>query len=81
MERSETRERGAELTEYLSGDQTGLGTGSFPRISPATRASSGLHSEREAPIRIQHNAYANAKVLRSHWRRGIGRELAAAIDA
>jgi RimJ/RimL family protein N-acetyltransferase len=38
-------------------------------------------AEREEPTRMQHNAYANVNVLRSHWRRGIGRKLAAAIDA
>jgi RimJ/RimL family protein N-acetyltransferase len=38
-------------------------------------------AEREPSIRMQHNAYANVNVLRSHWRRGIGRRLAAAIDA
>jgi RimJ/RimL family protein N-acetyltransferase len=30
---------------------------------------------------MQHNAFANVNVLRSHWGRGIGRQLAAAIDA
>jgi hypothetical protein len=30
---------------------------------------------------MQYNAYANVNVLRSHWGRGIGRQLAAAIDA
>jgi RimJ/RimL family protein N-acetyltransferase len=38
-------------------------------------------AEREEPTRMQHNAYANVNVLRSHWGRGIGRQLAAAIDA
>jgi RimJ/RimL family protein N-acetyltransferase len=38
-------------------------------------------AEREEPTRMQHNAYANVNVLRSHWRRGIGRQLAASIDA
>jgi RimJ/RimL family protein N-acetyltransferase len=38
-------------------------------------------AEREAPIRMHHNAYANVNVLRSHWGRGLGRQLAAAIDA
>jgi RimJ/RimL family protein N-acetyltransferase len=38
-------------------------------------------AEREIPTRMQHNAYANVHVLRSHWGRGIGRQLAAAIDA
>ena len=38
-------------------------------------------AEREVPTRMQHNAYANVNVLRSHWGRGIGRQLAAAIDA
>jgi RimJ/RimL family protein N-acetyltransferase len=37
-------------------------------------------AERELPTRMQHNAYANVNVLRSHWGRGIGRQLAAAID-
>jgi RimJ/RimL family protein N-acetyltransferase len=37
-------------------------------------------AEREVPTRMQHNAYANVNVLRSHWSRGIGRQLAAAID-
>lgn len=37
-------------------------------------------AEREEPTRMQHNAYANVNVLRSHWRRGIGRQLAGAID-
>src|SRR5262249_29162682 len=36
--------------------------------------------EREVSTRMQHNAYANVNVLRSHWGRGIGRQLAAAID-
>jgi RimJ/RimL family protein N-acetyltransferase len=38
-------------------------------------------AERELPTRMHHNAYANVNVLRSHWGRGIGRQLAAAIDA
>jgi RimJ/RimL family protein N-acetyltransferase len=38
-------------------------------------------AEREEPTRMQHNAYANVNVLRSHWRRGIGRQLAAAVEA
>lgn len=38
-------------------------------------------AEREEPTRMQHNAYANVNVLRSHWGRGIGRQLATAIDA
>jgi RimJ/RimL family protein N-acetyltransferase len=37
--------------------------------------------EREASTRMQHNAFANVNVLRSHWGRGIGRQLAGAIDA
>ncbi len=37
--------------------------------------------EREPAMRMQHNAYVGINVLRSHWRRGIGRELAAAVDA
>src|SRR5262249_57559076 len=36
--------------------------------------------EREVSTRMQHNAFANVNVLRSHWGRGIGRQLAAAID-
>jgi len=36
---------------------------------------------REAPTRMQHNAYANVHVLRSHWRCGIGRRLAAELEA
>jgi RimJ/RimL family protein N-acetyltransferase len=38
-------------------------------------------AEREEPTRMQHNAYANVNVLRSHWRRGIGRQLAAGVAA
>jgi RimJ/RimL family protein N-acetyltransferase len=38
-------------------------------------------AEREIPTRMHHNAYANVNVLRSHWGRGIGRKLAAAVDA
>jgi RimJ/RimL family protein N-acetyltransferase len=38
-------------------------------------------AEREIPTRMQHNAFININVLRSHWGRGIGRQLAAAIDA
>jgi RimJ/RimL family protein N-acetyltransferase len=38
-------------------------------------------AEREEPTRMQHNAYANVNVLRSHWRGGIGGQLGAAIDA
>jgi RimJ/RimL family protein N-acetyltransferase len=38
-------------------------------------------AEREAPMRMHHNAFANVNVLRSHWGCGIGRQLAAAIDA
>jgi RimJ/RimL family protein N-acetyltransferase len=37
-------------------------------------------AEREVSTRMQHNAFANVNVLRSHWGRGIGRQLAAAID-
>ena len=29
---------------------------------------------------MHHNAYANVNVVRSHWGRGIGRQLAAEID-
>jgi RimJ/RimL family protein N-acetyltransferase len=35
--------------------------------------------EREQATRMQHNAYASINVRRSHWRRGIGRHLAAAV--
>src|ERR1043166_4484586 len=35
---------------------------------------------REVSTRTQHNAVANVNVLRGHWGRGIGRQLAAAID-
>jgi GNAT superfamily N-acetyltransferase len=38
-------------------------------------------SERELSTRMQHDAFANVNVLRSCWSRGIGRQLAAAIDA
>jgi RimJ/RimL family protein N-acetyltransferase len=37
--------------------------------------------EREAPTRMQHNAYVNVHVLRSHWRRGIGRRMAVELEA
>jgi|HubBroStandDraft_6_1064221.scaffolds.fasta_scaffold225899_1 RimJ/RimL family protein N-acetyltransferase len=36
---------------------------------------------REVPTRMQHNAYVSVHTLRSHWRRGIGRHLAAEIEA
>jgi RimJ/RimL family protein N-acetyltransferase len=36
--------------------------------------------EREEATRMQHNANVAVHVLRSHWRRGIGRHLAAAHD-
>jgi RimJ/RimL family protein N-acetyltransferase len=36
---------------------------------------------REAPTRMQHNAYVSVHVLRSHWRRGVGRRLAAELEA
>jgi RimJ/RimL family protein N-acetyltransferase len=38
-------------------------------------------AEREASTRMHHNADANVNVLRSHWGHGIGRQLAAALDA
>ena len=38
-------------------------------------------AEREPSARMQHNAHVSVYVLRSHWRRGIGRQLAAAVDA
>jgi RimJ/RimL family protein N-acetyltransferase len=38
-------------------------------------------AEREPSARMHHNADANVNVRRSHWGRGIGRQLAAAIDA
>jgi RimJ/RimL family protein N-acetyltransferase len=38
-------------------------------------------AEREVSTRMHHNAYVGIHVLRSHWRRGVGRQLAAAIDA
>jgi RimJ/RimL family protein N-acetyltransferase len=38
-------------------------------------------AEREVPTRMQHNASVGVHVLRTHWRRGIGRQLAAAVDA
>jgi|GEM_PF-854485 len=37
-------------------------------------------AEREEATRTGHNAYVSTHVLRSHWRRGIGRHLAAALD-
>src|SRR5262249_53934629 len=37
--------------------------------------------EREPSTRMHHNAYVSIHVLRSNWCRGIGRQLAAAIDA
>jgi RimJ/RimL family protein N-acetyltransferase len=36
--------------------------------------------EREEATRMQHNAHVAINVLRSHWRRGIGRHLATALD-
>jgi RimJ/RimL family protein N-acetyltransferase len=38
-------------------------------------------AECEIPTRMQHNAYVAIDVLRRHWRRGIGRQLAAATEA
>jgi RimJ/RimL family protein N-acetyltransferase len=38
-------------------------------------------AEREVPTRMQHNAYLSINVQRSHWRRGIGRRLAAEVEA
>ena len=38
-------------------------------------------AEREEATRMRHNAYVNIIVLRSHWRRGIGRRLAAEVEA
>jgi RimJ/RimL family protein N-acetyltransferase len=35
----------------------------------------------EVPTRMQHNAYVSVHTLRSHWRRGIGRQLAAELEA
>jgi RimJ/RimL family protein N-acetyltransferase len=37
-------------------------------------------AEREEATRMRHNAYVSVHVLRSHWRRGIGRHLAVAVD-
>ncbi len=37
-------------------------------------------AEREVATRTGHNATVAVNVLRSHWRRGIGRQLAAALD-
>jgi RimJ/RimL family protein N-acetyltransferase len=39
------------------------------------------NAEREVPTRMQHNAYVSVHTLRSHWRRGIGRRLAAELEA
>jgi RimJ/RimL family protein N-acetyltransferase len=39
------------------------------------------NAEREVPTRMQHNAYMSVHTLRSHWRRGIGRRLAADLEA
>ncbi|HEV2957241.1 MAG TPA: GNAT family N-acetyltransferase [Xanthobacteraceae bacterium] len=36
--------------------------------------------DREDGTRMRHNAYVAINVLRNHWRRGIGRQLAAAVD-
>jgi len=38
-------------------------------------------AEREEATRTAHNAHVGVHVLRSHWGRGIGRRLAAAVDA
>jgi RimJ/RimL family protein N-acetyltransferase len=38
-------------------------------------------AEREVATRMQHNAFVSINVLRSHWRRGIGRRLAAEVEA
>jgi RimJ/RimL family protein N-acetyltransferase len=37
-------------------------------------------AEREEATRMRHNAYVSVHVLRSHWRRGIGRRLAAEVE-
>jgi RimJ/RimL family protein N-acetyltransferase len=37
-------------------------------------------AEREVSTRMHHNAFANVNVRRSHWGRGIGRQLAAARE-
>jgi RimJ/RimL family protein N-acetyltransferase len=39
------------------------------------------NAAREVPTRMQHNAYMSVNVLRRHWRRGIGRRLAADLQA
>jgi RimJ/RimL family protein N-acetyltransferase len=39
------------------------------------------NAAREVPTRMQHNAYTSINVLRSRWRRGIGRRLAAEVEA
>jgi RimJ/RimL family protein N-acetyltransferase len=39
------------------------------------------NAAREVPTRMQHNAYTSINVLRSHWRRGIGRRLTADLEA
>ena len=39
------------------------------------------NAEREAGTRMRHNAYLSTHVLRDYWRRGIGRRLAAEVDA
>lgn len=37
-------------------------------------------AEREEATRMRHNAYVSVHVLRSHWRRGISRHLAVAVE-
>jgi RimJ/RimL family protein N-acetyltransferase len=37
-------------------------------------------AEREEATRMRHNAYVSVHVRRSHWRRGIGRHLAVAVE-
>jgi RimJ/RimL family protein N-acetyltransferase len=39
------------------------------------------NAAREVPTRMQHNAYTSINVLRSHWGRGVGRRLAAELEA
>jgi RimJ/RimL family protein N-acetyltransferase len=39
------------------------------------------NATREVSARMQHNVYVSINVLRTHWRRGIGRRLAAEVDA
>src|SRR5262249_4825435 len=69
----------ANVARWLQ-EEGRIGPVAVPAGARGDRTGGPSMAERGEAPRTRHNAYVSAHVLRSHWRRGIGRHLAVALD-